>query len=189
MSKFPMLNLYRTLAIILAVIIIVVGILSAINAASLTASFNSFSRFDLGTFIIVLLPFLGGAFALGVVAELILLALRIEDHLDVMRSAQEGNIKTVKKEAPAPVSEAIQGTVSVEKTSIRPDPGARGSNGTLKIGQTVLIYGRNIDGQWVEIDNEGQNWVLMEHLDIQGDIKNLPVKSQSSMRDISLIDD
>ncbi len=177
MSKFPLLKTYRIIAIIFAVIVLISGIVTAGTAASIPVGFGS--NFNLSVFLAALLPFLGGAFALGVVAELILLALRIEDHLDLMSrgftrssdasSLQSDNTKNASQ---------MEGIVKVEKTEVRNVPGARrGSRGTLKKGNRVSVYGRNIDNRWVEIDGNAQYWILVDDLDIQGDIQNLPVTS------------
>lgn len=89
MSKFPLLTNYRTIAILLAVITVVVGVIAAISTATISIDYGQRTRFELGTFVFVLFPFLVGAFVLAVLAEMISLALHMEDHLDVLRSFQE----------------------------------------------------------------------------------------------------
>lgn len=42
-------------------------------------------------------------------------------------------------------------------------------------GETLLLRGRSDDAQWVTIGREGDLWVHVSHLDIEGEIKALPV--------------
>ena len=203
MSKFPLLNTYRSLAIILAVIVVIAGILSALGAASL------FRGFDLGIFIITTIPFLGGAFALGVVAELILLLLRIEDHLEHIRHASERPLTqavaaaensptssrasssasppstssyrsttpaaSTSRQMPDAITVRIQ--VKVKSTSFRIKPDAAADvSGSLNFDQSITVYGRNTDATWLTISKIGRLWIDVSDVDvIEGDIDKLPV--------------
>ncbi len=77
MTKFPILNLYRTLFNIGAVLVILAGVLTTIS--NLT---SSTSGFNLGAFVAGFIPFLGVSVGLAFLAEVIKLALTIESHLD-----------------------------------------------------------------------------------------------------------
>lgn len=77
MSKFPILNLYRTLFNIGAALVLLAGVVTAWGAAT------SFTRsFNFGLFVGAFIPFLIGAVGLGFFAEVIKLALTIESHLE-----------------------------------------------------------------------------------------------------------
>jgi hypothetical protein len=76
-SKFPILNIYRTLFNIGAVLVILVGVLTAVG--DIRAPGGSF---NLGTFVAAFVPFLAVSAVLGFLAESIKLALVIERHLD-----------------------------------------------------------------------------------------------------------
>jgi len=205
MSKFPMLANYRIVAIILAVIAVIFGVISAISTATISIDYGQRTRFDLGTFLVVLFPFLIGAFFLAVVAELILLALRIEDHLDVMRSLQEKdrNITRARDQNPdewipptvkarheidTPESfyriaqENDQG-VTLKATVIRyqtvamqtPNQESLIFRGAIKKGTELTLFGRTPDSSWVEVEGSGRSWVEAAHLQIQGDVMTLPI--------------
>jgi hypothetical protein len=111
---------------IFAAIVLVVGVLVSWGNANVTETFN------FSTFVTSLLPFLGGAFTLGVVAELILMALKIEDHLDdIIEATQKTAANTtslLERPVAAPVAAVAvpanaAASVSAQRNSYNPPPG------------------------------------------------------------------
>ena len=186
MSKYPLLNIYRTLAIILAVLVVVVGVIASFRFAS-GSSYNP--SFDLGVFITSVIPFLGAAFGLGVAAELILLLLDVVDHLEHIRfvtdrqAAQVSSTPTVSSGTPPRASNpapAFEPTVRVRAkttTSLRTKPDAEApSSSQLMTGQTLTTYGRTDDNAWLTISRQGTLWLDAADVEIiEGYISNLPV--------------
>lgn len=186
MSKYPLLNIYRILAIILAVLLIILGVLTAIRTAT-NGSFES--NFDLGAFIGSLLPFLGAAFGMGVVAELILLLLDVVDHLEHIRfvtdqQASRAASASEKAAAAAPrvvsSAPAYEPTIRVRatnSTAIRTKPDTEASaSSQLAAGQSLPIYGRNSDSTWFTISRQGTLWLDAADVEIiEGYLSNLSV--------------
>src|SRR4051794_20704886 len=139
MSRFPLLNIYRTLAIIGAILLVIVGVIASIRAGTGDPYVQSF---DLGVFIGTLIPFLGAAFGLGVAAELILLLLDVVDHLEHIRfvtdrqAAQVSSTPTVSSVTPPRASNpapAFEPTVRVRAkttTSLHTKPDAEAPSST-----------------------------------------------------------
>ena len=75
MNKFPILNLYRTLLNIGAVLVLVAGIIATLNEAS------SGNEFQFGSFVAAILPIIAVSVVLALLAEIIKLGLAIEKHL------------------------------------------------------------------------------------------------------------
>ncbi|MBN1965242.1 MAG: hypothetical protein JW910_11395 [Anaerolineae bacterium] len=85
MDRFPLLNTYRGLLIIAAVLIIIVGFFGGLSAASETNTWTDETEFTVGTFLLFFGIAAGAGITLLVMAELIHLGLAIEDHLYHMR--------------------------------------------------------------------------------------------------------
>ncbi len=85
MNKFPMLGFYKNAAYILGSLTLLGGFIIAIQAANNTF----YAGFQFGTFLTSFIAFALAAGSLFVLAEFISLALRIEDHLDLMRQNDE----------------------------------------------------------------------------------------------------
>lgn len=85
MNKFPMLGFYKNAAYVLGGLTLLGGFIIAIQAANNTF----YAGFQFGTFLTSFIAFALAAGSLFVLAEFIGLALRIEDHLDLMRQNDE----------------------------------------------------------------------------------------------------
>jgi hypothetical protein len=199
MSKFPLLNLYRSLAIAFAIITLVGGVLVGLA--------DSRGVFSFTTFLAPSLPFFVAAFALGIVAELIQLLLKMEDHLDHIRRANERNsspstpTESKVQSASSQLSSSSPYTYSTRQVSQRnqnpyeptvrvsvkiltylhTEPAASApSSSTLSQGQTITVYGRNDDSTWLSVSRMGKFWISVIDVDIiEGHISNLPILKPS----------
>ena len=88
MGKFPILKIFRRLYIFAGVLLLGGGLLVAVEAARISSWYGD-STFDAGIFAITYLYFVGAASVMLIIAEVIQLFLRIEDHLDVIRQDHE----------------------------------------------------------------------------------------------------
>jgi|SRR5664279_586610 len=197
MSKFPLLDTYRTLAVILAVIVVIAGFFAALSAAT---AFEQ--AFNVGTFIVAWLPFLGGAFSLGVFAELIQLFLNIEDHLEHIKIASErqgvqltralentaatsssrptssgGSTSSTQTRASSqPAIEIFARVQAKATTSVCTKPETAFASGQLNSGQTITVYGRNSDSTWLSIGRTGKLWIDAADVQVvEGDVGRLPI--------------
>lgn len=187
MSKYPLLNIYRILAIIAAVLIIIVGVIASLRFAS-SSSYDG--SFDLGVFIASVLPFLGAAFGLGVISELISLLFDVVDHLEHIRFTTDR--QGVRESTPAPTTSSgtppraatttpvYEPPIRVRAktlTTIRTKPDMEASPSTqLSEGQSLPIYGRTSDSTWFSISRQGTLWLDAADVEIiEGYLSNLPI--------------
>lgn len=89
MSRFPLLNIYRTALQIFAGLTLLAGLFVAYSAGS---NANDYGDFSLVTFVGVYTGVITTAIGLLVTAELIHLGLSIEDHLHAMRHHQQHEV-------------------------------------------------------------------------------------------------
>ena len=184
MSKFPLLNIYRTLAIIGAILLVIVGVITAIGSANVDAYY---AGFNFGVFIATLIPFLGAAFGLGVAAEVIALLLEVVDHLEHIRSvtdrqaARESSTSASgtppRASTPTPAYEPTVRVQAKTSTTVHSLPNHEAPGSTqLSAGQTLPIYGRTGDNAWLTISRQGTLWLDAADVNvIEGYLSNLPI--------------
>lgn len=80
---------------------------------------------------------------------------------------------------------AVEGVVLVEQLRVRRGPGTQfRSMGGLKLGDVVMILGRNQNGVWLAIDypdNQptGLGWVVAMYVDVTEPLENIPILDAS----------
>lgn len=186
MSKFPLLSAYQIFATILAVIVVILGVIVAFGTAN-----SGYDGFNLGAFIVTLLPFLGGAFGLGVAAELIQLFFQIEADLNDIRedlrqlksspnTAVPNSLSSQARPLPSTRTETqVTARIRVKAPSIavREKPEAEAASASqLNSGQTMTVYGKNVEGTWLSISRVGKLWIETAGVDvIEGQVSLLTV--------------
>jgi len=207
MKRFPLLNSYKVLLYVVAVLVLVVGFLISLGNASMSVWGET--GFQFGEFLVTFIPFILGAFFLAVSAEVIGLFLTIEERLyqiqlnttpsqstpqtGFQRGYWDVGISAPPTGQPPNMSGAtaypadsqatthkIRATVTApERALIRQQPNEMApANRMARSGRDVMLVGRTADGAWVKIDAPFDAWINSADLAIQGKIYDLPVVSQ-----------
>lgn len=103
-NRFPMLSTYATILNVFGVLVLIFGLLGAFVLANVSTGFGGQTRFDWGIFLGAGIAVLGYALGLFVVAELLRLAMSVEDHLHTMRINSENWKTTANQSSPVPTS-------------------------------------------------------------------------------------
>lgn len=204
MNRFPLLTTYYTLLIILAVLVLLGGIVVALDTAT-TETWRGETEFKFGTFLGTFLGFGAVAFGLAVSAEVIRLFLAMEEHLYEMRSslsrlpdpaqqstpaapqtpAQQPQITAIytptkiSVAGPEARSVVLRATVKPERTLVVGTPGVRMARAIATQNQVLKLIGRTQDQKWVQVEHKFEAWVEASDLSIEGDVSTLPVRYSS----------
>lgn len=194
MNRFPLLTMYYSLLIILAILVLVGGLFVAYGMAQTETRLGE-TEFKFGTFLGVFLGFGVVAFGLALSAEIIRLFLAMEDHLYKMRSQLSGllgqepaeqrqttiteYVRTSAETTAAYPTVVLRGIVRPERVRLIVVPGGWLVITTATRNQVLSLIGRTDDCKWVQVEHKSEAWVETSDLSIEGDVSTLPVKYSS----------
>jgi hypothetical protein len=95
MSRSPLREIYRILAVIGALISLVIGVITACNATTIVIQLGAGIPSTLGIFLVTFVPFGLATLVLGILAEAVGSLTRIEEHLDRLVYDQERQTKVM----------------------------------------------------------------------------------------------
>ncbi len=184
MERYPALSMYRTIAKVLIVIVIIAGIINLFGA-----------RFSIITLLASLLSTAILVFGLMVGIESINLLLSVDERLDTILTRLENRTTAISSAAgqstqsrpsvplslpEEPVQQVYEATVRAKiktQTPLRTKPELDApSTSTLFPGQNMTIYGRTEDSRWLTLSRMGKFWINADDLEVtEGTISSLPI--------------